>query len=97
LYNEKIRPKIPAHCVLIKDSNILLMEETSETPTISVLKRWIVNNLLLKNEDLIFKAKYRKDIIERLQLFVDHIKSIEMIDLNIEKYLKESEDTDGYL
>lgn len=97
VHNEKIKPKIPAHCVFIKKSNILLMEEASETPSISTLKRGIINNLALKNEDLIFKAKYRENIIERLQLFVDNIKTIEMIDLNIEKYLKEIEDADGYL
>ncbi|MDY0403018.1 hypothetical protein [Sulfurovum sp.] len=96
-HNEKIKPKIPAHCVFIKSENILLMEETTDTPTASTFKRGIVNNLKLTNNDLSFKAKYRDNIIERLQSFVENIKSIEMIDLNIEKYLKETEDTDGYL
>lgn len=97
VYNDKIKPKIPAHCVYIKSMNILLMEEASETPTISTLKRGIITKLALKKEDLNFKVKYRENIIERLQQFVDNIKTIEMIDLNIEKYLKEIEDTDGYL
>ncbi len=96
-HNEKIKPKIPAHCIYIKDKNILLMEETSETPTISTLRRGIINTLSLKNNDLIFKAKYRENIIERLNLFVDNIKTIEIIDLDIEQYLKELEDTDGYM
>lgn len=96
-HNEKIKPKIPAHCVFIKNMNILLMEEASETPTISTLKRGIITNLSLKNEDLNFKAKYRENIIERLQQFVDNIKTIEMIDLNIEKYLKQTDDMSGYL
>lgn len=96
-HNEKIKPKIPAHCIFIKNSNILLMEESSDAPTNSTLRRGIINILALKNEDLNFKAKYRENIIERLQQFVDNIKTIEMIDLNIEKYLKEIEDTDGYL
>lgn len=96
-HNEKIKPKIPAHCVFIKSENILLMEETTDAPTASTFKRGIVNNLKLTNNDLFFKAKYRENIIERLQSFVENIKSIEMIDLNIEKYLKETEDADGYL
>ena len=96
-HNEKIKPKIPAHCVFIKSANILLMEETADTPTVSTFKRGIVNNLKLANNDLVFKAKYRENIIERLHSFVENIKSIEMIDLNIEKYLKEVEDSDGYL
>ncbi len=96
-HNEKIKPKIPAHCVFIKSENILLMEETKDTPTVSTFKRGIVNNLRYSNDNLFFKAKYRDNIIERLQSFVEKIKSIEMIDLNIERYLKETEDTDGYL
>lgn len=96
-HNEKIQPKIPAHCVFIKSVNILLMEETADTPTVSTLKRGMVTHLKLANTDLSFKAKYRENIIERLQSFVKNIKSIEMIDLNIEKYLKEVEDSDGDL
>lgn len=96
-HNEKIKPKIPSHCVFIKSKNILLMEEATNTPTISTLHRGIVNNIKLQNNDLYFKAKYRENIIERLRLFVDNIKSIEMIDLNMEKYLVEEEDTDGSL
>lgn len=96
-HNEKIKPKIPAHCVFIKSENILLMEDTADTPTVSTFKRGIVNNLKYNNDDLSFKAKYRENIIERLQSFVENIKSIEMIDLNIEKYLKETEDEEGYL
>lgn len=95
--NEKIRPKIPSHCVFIKDSNILLMEDGPNTPTHSSLHRGIVNNIEINNKELVFKARYRKDILERLKLFVDNIESIEMIDLNIEKYLKETEDRDGYI
>jgi regulation of enolase protein 1 (concanavalin A-like superfamily) len=97
LHNEKIKPKIPAHCVFIKNKNILLMEETTDAPTVSTFKRGITNNLKYTNDDLSFKAKYRENIVERLQQFVDNIKTIEMIDLNIEKYLKEIEDTDGNL
>lgn len=96
-HNEKIKPKIPAHCVFIKNTNVLLMEEATNTPTIATLHRGIINKNKLKNDDLYFQAQYRENIIERLQLFVDNIKSIEMIDLNIEKYLKELEDSDGYL
>lgn len=96
-HNEKIKPKIPAHCVFIKDSNILLMEEATNTPTIATLHRGIISNLKFQSKDLYFQARYRENIIERLQLFVDNIKTIEMIDLNIEKYLKDTEDSDGYL
>lgn len=96
-HNEKIKPKIPSHCIFIKSKNILLMEEATNTPTVSTLHRGIVNNTKIQNKDLNFQAKYRENIIERLELFVDNIKSIEMIDLNIEKYLKEIEDSDGYL
>lgn len=95
--NEKIRPKIPAHCVFIKSENILLMEETSNTPTISTLHRGVVSNTKIQKSDLYFKAQYRGNIIERLEQFVDNIQSIEMIDINIEKYLKDTEDSDGYL
>lgn len=93
--NEKIKPKIPSHCVFIKDSNILLMEHSSDTPTIFTLHRGIIKNV--GYEGLVFEAKYRKDIIERLKLFADNIKSIEIVDLNIEMHLKETEDKDGYL
>jgi len=95
--NEKMKPKIPAHCVFIKDTNILLMEEATNTPTISTLHRGIINNIKLQNNDLYFKGKEREKIIERLRLFVDNIKTIEMIDLNMEKYLVEEEDTNGSL
>jgi len=95
--NEKIRPKIPAHCVFIKSKNILLMEETSNTPTISTLHRGIIANTKIQKSDLYFKAKYRENIIERLEQFVDNIQSIEITDINIERYLKDTEDSDGYL
>lgn len=93
----KQKPKIPAHCVYIKKQNLFLMEETTNSPSISTLKRGIVTNIkTLKKEDINFNAKYRENIIDRLNLFVDNIKSIELIDINLEKYLKEKED-DGYL
>ncbi len=38
-YDKSIRPKIPAHCIYLKDENILLMEETSQSPTIASLKK----------------------------------------------------------
>lgn len=95
--NERIKPKIPSHCVFIKESNILLMEESTNSPTCSTLHRGIINNLKINEKELIFKAKYRENIVERLKSFVENIKFIEMIDLNIEKYLKETEDKDGYL
>lgn len=93
-----LKPKIPSHCVFIKSKNILLMEETTNSPTISTLHRGVVGNTRsIQKDDIDFKAQYRENIIERLEQFVDNIKSIEMTDINIEKYLKESEDTDGYL
>lgn len=95
--NKKLKPKIPSHCVLIKSQNILLMEEATNTPTALTLKRGIIDNLRLKQNDLIFKARYRENIVERLSEFVNSIESIEMIDLNIENYLKDEVDSDGYL
>jgi hypothetical protein len=96
-YNERIKPKIPSHCVFIKSQDILLMETSTNAPTASTLHRGIIRNINVYKENLMFQAQYREDIIERLNCFIDNIKSIEMIDLNLEKYLKDTEDTDGQL
>lgn len=93
----KQKPKIPAHCVYIKSQDILIMEETTNSPSISTLLRGITSKLVtLKKEDIYFKPKVRENVIERLMQFVDNIKSIELIDINMEKYLTQNED-DGYL
>ena len=94
---KNIKPKTPSHCVFIKSENILLMEETTDTPTIATLKRGILNHLKMKQDDLLFNPKYHEDVIERLEKFVDNIQSIEISDLNIQKYLKEEGDTTGYI
>ncbi len=100
-YNKSIRPKIPAHCIYLKDENILLMEETQQTPTIASLKKGIIrhtySSFALTNNNIEFKPKYRKDIIERLNQFMDKIETIELIDLNIEQYLKETKNLNGYI
>lgn len=93
----KFMPKIPSHCVYFKSKNILLMEESDNSPNINTLKRGIQSNInSIKKGDINFNAIYREDIIERLNLFANKIKSIEIVDLNLEKYLEEKED-DGLL
>jgi len=80
----KQNPKISAHCVYFIKENKLLIEETSTTPTISTLKRG-----LKSKKDIVFQPIYREDIIERLNLFIDTINSIELNNIQLEKYIKE--------
>jgi len=93
----KQNPKIPAHCVYLKKDNILLMEQTNTTPTEATLKRGISNYNKLIGEDLIFLSVKREDILERLSLFMEKIVSIELDDINLEKYLKQNEEENSTL
>lgn len=86
----KQNPKIPAHCVYLEKDNILLMEQTNITPTEATLKRGIFKHNKLKEEDLTFLSINREDILERLSLFMESIVSIELEDINLEKYLGKS-------
>lgn len=93
--NARQRPKTPAHCVYFKKYNQLLIETTTNAPTISTLLRGINYNLRLESDDIIFNPIYREDILARLYQFIDKIKSIELIDLKIHKYLIEGLEDNG--
>lgn len=96
--SDKIKPKVPAHCVYVKSENLLLIEQIANSPTEATLKRGISNKLDLSKENLEFQAIYRKNILERLNQFVSTISNIE-IDMSPEliKYADVINDNDGYL
>jgi len=96
--SDKIRPKVPAHCVYVKQKNLILIEQIANAPTEATLKRGLSKNLNLKQSFLEFKPVYRKDIIKRLQAFVNTISNIE-IDTNSElvELTNHLNDDDGFL
>lgn len=65
-------PKIPAHCIFLKNKNILITEYSQEfSNAISVIKRGIKEKLATHNIE--FKPKIRDDALERLQRFIENI------------------------
>jgi len=97
LKSENIRPKTPAHCIFVKSKNLLLIEQITNSPTEATLKRGLSKTLDFKENDLIFKAVQRTNVIERLNKFIETISHIEL-DLSPElfKYVGNIED-DGFL
>lgn len=93
--NARQRPKTPAHCVYFKKYNQILIETTTNAPTIGTFSRGINQNLRLETNGIIFNPIYREDIVARLYQFIDKIKSIELIDLKIHKYLIDGIDGDN--
>ncbi|RAX51826.1 hypothetical protein CCY99_08475 [Helicobacter sp. 16-1353] len=87
-----IRPKIPSHCIYLSDKNILIIEESDKSANISTIQRGIGNILGKTKPDILFTPKNRDDIIERLSMLIEKIKSIELIDLNLHNYLKSDDD-----
>lgn len=87
----KQNPKISAHCIYFIKENKFLIEVTSSTPTEATLKRGLDNYTEYKN-DISFQPIYREDILERLNLFVNNIHSMELDNINLAKYLKEDKD-----
>lgn len=83
--NQNFRSKIPSHCVYLKKEKILIMENSSGSATIEAFARGIKNT----QEKVVFIPKKRDDILRRLSLFVEKIKTLEIIDLNIHEYLRQ--------
>ena len=94
--NAHLRSKIPTHCIYLAKENILIMETSQNSATISNLKNGIKKYSFTEVK---FTRRKRKDIVERLKKFVDNIKELKITDLNIHKYLNPSiqEDEDGNL
>lgn len=96
--NDKIRPKIPSHCIFLPNKNILIMENnTNKSITIGTIKNGITNILYDTKDYLSFTPILRQNIIERLKFFTDKIQSLKLIDLKLQNFLDNSEDTDGQL
>lgn len=96
ILNAHLRSKIPTHCIYLSKENVLIMETSQNSASIGNLKNGIKKYSYTKVD---FKRRKRKDIIERLNKFVDNIKELEITDLNIHEYLspKLKEDEDGSL
>lgn len=93
--NAKQKPKAPAHCVYLTNDSKLLIETNTNAPSDSTFLRGIKKKLGIHNDDIELRPLYYKDILGRLQALIESIKSIELIDLNIRRYIKKDSDDDG--
>lgn len=89
--NAKTQPKIPSHCVYLPKDKILIIEESANSANIATIKKGIYKHCFFSKEHLDFKVKNREDVIERLRKFLENIESIDLIDLNLTKYLPKDE------
>ena len=92
IVNDNFRPKILNHCIFLPSKNILIAEKNIK---IGAIKKGITNILCDTKDFLSFIPKVNDNIIERLTFLADKLQNINLIDLKLQKFLKDSEDTDG--
>jgi len=90
--SENNKPKIPSHCVYVKNSNLLLMEDSSNSAGISILQKGL-KDYLKPNYKLSFSKTKHKNYIEDAFKFVKYLSEVNISAKDISRYIDKNDKT----
>lgn len=89
------KPKIPSHCVYVKNDNLLLMEDSVSSAGILLLQKGL-KKALKSNYKLSFSTKNHENYIEDAFKFVNYLSEVKISAKDISKYIKKDDESFMY-
>lgn len=94
LITTELQPKLPTHCIYFIDTQILIIQNSSDGVTIQSLLKGLKNNMTKFLLEITPKQLTRNDALEQLKKLINRIEKIEIKDLKLAKYLNHQDNGD---